>query len=439
MRSLLSVLLVASCSTPPVVSPPPPAQKGAAVAMPAHGERRPDRPTGPGAVEVGLTLERALDLAFSEHPALVRARAEVDVAAARLEQAGRWTNPDLVAGFENAPIDGGTFQQAEYLLGVAQSVPLSGRHARERDVGARERQLAEEEASAQLFEVRRAVHGAFATALYAQAVAELVGELARVAEQSLGLARVRLEAGDAVADEVARMRLEHGLAQREARRAETTWRIASGDLVAAIGAPARTIDSVAGDLDLALALPALEELVQRLDENPAILVAAARADVAAAQVDLAQALRVPELRLELLYRRDEATEINAFDAFVGVPLNLWSSGRLYVKEKRRALTAARADELAQRNALAGHLRRAHLELERAIEDLQHLRSEILPRVEELLALSSARHELGDILLDELLQARRELLKKRLEECALQREALRAFAELTPYLEFDGPG
>ncbi len=436
MRVVLSLfVLLAACSSPDLPAPPERIVEPALSRIAPGDEEVHGRATVvPESSE--LTLEHALDLALANRPNLARARAQVGEAEARARQAGLWTNPTLIAGVESAPFDGGSFSNAEMLFGLGLEIPLSGRPGRERDAAQHDRRAALQRTKVALAEVRRDVHGAFATALHAQEVARIFDELAAIAAEALFVAQARLDAGDAIEGVAARARMEHGLAQREARKAHGSRITANSDLALAIGQPSGEIRSLEGDLDSTLALPELASMLQRLEDNPAFLAATANSDAARSRVALAEASRIPDLRFDLLYRRDGSIDQDGFDAVLSLPLPLFNSGRARVDENRRALAAARATERATHDELVARLHAAHVEARIAFDELRLLRTDVLPHAEVLLELARTRHTLGDTPLDELLHARRALTILRLEERSAQRDSLHAWARLVPFLNDD---
>ncbi|MCL4788218.1 MAG: TolC family protein [Verrucomicrobia bacterium] len=52
-----------------------------------------------------LTLEQALEMAERQHPQLAEARAQVEAAAGRAQQAGALPTPELIVGAQQLPLD----------------------------------------------------------------------------------------------------------------------------------------------------------------------------------------------------------------------------------------------------------------------------------------------------------------------------------------------
>jgi hypothetical protein len=72
-----------------------------------------------------LTLEH-VEMAERLHPQLEEARALIEAASRRVQQAGAFPNPEAIAGAQQIPIGNGS-NQKEYIAGIAQPIPLGGR------------------------------------------------------------------------------------------------------------------------------------------------------------------------------------------------------------------------------------------------------------------------------------------------------------------------
>ena len=384
-----------------------------------------------------LTLEGALVLALETHPDLEVTRAALAAASVRERASGRLANPSLVTGFENAPFAGDTFENAEFLLGVSQSIPLSSRRSREKELAEQVRLGAAHAAGARLLELRRDVTSAFATALYAQLVEGLFANLVDANSQGYAVLQARFEAGDVIAQDLAQAELALAQAERDQQRSLSLARRAFAELAIALGDPGCEIQSVSGELSSSFELPAIAAFAQRLDEQPQLLAAQSSILAAETRVELARAARIPDLRLDLLYRRQGATDTDAFDLLVGAPLPLFRSGRPEVEEARHLLARARAAERSTRNTAEAQMRLAHLTISRALAELRFQEQEVLPRAAALLEVARTRYELGDTSLLEALFARQQWLEVQLDVLQTQRDVMQAWAVLAPYLRTTG--
>lgn len=442
-RSFLLVLtipfwLAVACSAPShrstLVSRPP-AEGASNLAQESPGARLhasaddPDRE-----VLAELDLETALAEARAQHPGLAAARAAVDAAVARANGAGRLPNPELVAGMEVAPLNSGsTTGDAEYVLGLSQAFPLGDRLESARSFADAQRIQATHELAAREREIERGVRGAFGTALYAQRVALLRQELLETSRRRLEVAESRRAAGELLRGDLIRVRQQRALDQIELEHSADLAEQAHVALANALGNRA-SVGSVSGDLEAALELPALDELLARLDSSPALLAVEASNDVARARLELSTELRTPDVRLGLFYRRQDATGTDTFDFGLAIPLRVYDSGRARVLEDQARVARAAALADSSRLELEAALRDAHARARHALRSVALLADELLPEAERRADAMQRRHVAGDVALAELLEARRALVELRLTQVASMHDALTAWADLAAFLE-----
>lgn len=380
-----------------------------------------------------VTLEQALALAEQHHPQLAEARALVEAAGGRAQQAGTRPNPEAVLRAEQIPFKDTPARDRQYVVGLAQTVPLGSKVAK-----AMQAELLEQEARARQLEVvrrdvRKRVHSAFATALYQEQAALIQSRIADDFNRTIALIKTRLEVGDAVPEELARAEMELARAMVEVRRSRSLREQAGTALVAALGAPELGIQSLAGNLEAAFAVPTLESLNARLAEHPELLAARAAQKVNAARLELALAERIPDVTAEVLYRRLEATRQNTVDVGLRIPLPFFNTGQGRVREARAETAAAEARSRFKQSELQAQLHTAHADLTTALANRRTLQDDILPRATTVLRAVEARHAAGDLALHDLLFARREWAAVQLAHLETLRDVMRAWAELTGYL------
>jgi len=426
-RILVLLLAAAGCAAGGEAAPP---RSGEPAPAAGAGAREPEAATDRAAAALGmLTLESAREQAAAHRRELVAARAELSAAIARAEGAGRFPDPVLVARVESAPLDGRTVDNAELVAGISQALPLSDRRGAERSVEAagvaRERARLEVESA----RVAAEVHGAFATALFAQEAERLRRRFADEGAALAAAVRARAAAGDAPADEEARAALDAARAGQELLAATRLRDAALRALAAAIGLPDAALDGVAGALGPTLALPDLAALSARLADHPALRAADADVALARAALELAREQRIPDVNLDLFYRQLGNADTPAFDVGISLPLRLFQSQAPRTREAQAQVDAAAARASARRVDLAGALRGAHARLASALEMQRFLREEVLPRHAELVRIEEARVRAGDATAAALGAVRRERLAGEIAALDAMREALASWAEL----------
>ena len=380
-----------------------------------------------------LTLAAALELAEQQHPQLAEARALVEAAGGRVQQAGALPNPEAVLRGEQLPFKDTPARDRQFVVGVAQTVPLGSRLTKARQAEQLELEARTQRLEAARRDVRRRVHGAFATALYQEQAFTLQSQLAEDAARAVALVKARLAAGDAVPEELARAEIEQARARMEARRSGTLREQARLALAAAVSAPELRVESLAGDLSAAFEVPSLETLAAHLAAHPELLEAQAAQRASAARVELALAERIPDVSAEVLYRRLEATRQDTVDIGLRIPLPFFNPGQGRVREARAEAAAAEARVRLTRGELQARLNSVHAELATTLAGSRALKQEILPRAETVLRAAEARHAAGDVALGELLLARRDSVAVRMSYLESLRDVMRAWAEISGHL------
>jgi cobalt-zinc-cadmium efflux system outer membrane protein len=381
-----------------------------------------------------LSLEQAVKLAERQHPDLAEANALIEAAEGRVRQAGAFPNPEAIARIEQAPFKGRTLDEAEYLAGVAQPVPLGSRLSKAKQAEQLERDRRAKELEVRRRELRKRVHSAFATALYQEKALLTQEEIAASANKVVATTKARLDAGDALREDLARAEMEAARAKVELRRADALREQAMAALTAAIGDPALSVKSLDGTLDTTFEIPTMESLAASLASNPNAALADADIRASEARVDLAKAQRIPDVKVELLYRRLQAEKENAFDVGLSIPLPLFDRNQGRIREARAEAAAAEARSRSTLNDLTFRMRDAHSQLTAALANSRTLKDEILPRADTVLKSAEARYTAGDSSLSEVLPVRRDWAAVQLTYLESLRDVMQAWAALTPFVK-----
>ena len=376
-----------------------------------------------------LTLDQALEMAESLQPQLAEAKAMVEAAEGRARQAGTFPNPEALVAAQQL----GGANSAEYVAGVGQAIPLGKRLGK-----AREAELLDREARARGLEVKRRdirkrVGSAFATALYQEKAYQAQTEIQQSTGKAVATTQARVEAGDALREDLARVEMELARATVELQRAESLREQALVTLAAAMGDAALQVRSLAGSLEASFEIPTLESLVATLSAQPESAQAEADIRARSARVDLAQAERIPDVKVELLYHRLEASRQDTFDVGLSIPLPLFNRNQGRLREARAEVAAAEARSRMTQNELTARLRASYLQLTAALANGRTLQTEILSRAETVVKGAEARYAAGDISLAELLPVRRDWAAVQLSYLESLRDVMQAWAELHPLM------
>jgi len=380
-----------------------------------------------------LTLDQAQEMAESLQPQLAEARAMVEAAEGRARQAGTFPNPEAILGAQQIPFSGSAANEREYVAGVGQTLPLSGRLSKARQAELLDREVRARGLEVKRRDIRKRVHSAFATALYQEKAWQAQTEIQRNAVKAVATTQARVEAGDALREDLARVEMEVARAKVESQRAESLREQALVTLASAMGDATIAVKSLAGSLEATFEIPALESLAANLANQPEN--AQAEADVRArnARVDVAKAERIPDVKVELLYHRLEASRQDTFDVGLSIPLPLFNRNQGRLREARAEVAAAEARSRMTQNELTTRLRESHLQLTTALANSGTLRTEILSRAGMVLKSAEARYAAGDISLAEILPLRRDWAAVQLSYLESLRDVMQAWATLSPYV------
>ena len=381
----------------------------------------------PSAPIENLTLHQALIIALQRHPELSEIVARIDASEARLQQAGAFPNPEAVGRIESAPLDRHTTSRAEYVAGISQPIPLGGRLSAAEKVEELASLQLSREREALALEVTRRVHNAFATALFASDLAQNQSNLLEDSEQLISLVQSRVDAGDVSSTELLRAQAEAARYQLDFRLATAARQKALLALQHAVGLslPVRSLE---GDLEEALELPKLRQLAA-LGTSPRLAAAEATLETERARLDLARARRIPDLNLDLLYRRLQDSRENAFDAGVRIQIPLFDRNRGRIREATAEIRAAEARLDRTRLEFHRALDEQQIELKSRSETAELLRQEVVPRLTEATRVAQLAYEAGDTSLSELLLARRESTLARLQYLEALRDLYKSWATL----------
>lgn len=385
----------------------------------------------PPADLVALTLEEAFEIAERLQPEFAEARAMVDAAEGRARQAGAFPNPEAIVGAQQLPLNGNN--EKEFIAGVGQTLPLSSRLSKARRAELLDREVRVRGLEVKRRDIRRRVHSAFATALYQERALEVQGEILQSAEKTVATTRARVELGDALREDLARVEMEFARAKVESQRAASLRYQARVALGTAMGDAAFSVNSLAGTLETTFEIPTIESLAASVGEQPET--AQAEADMRArnARVDAAKAERIPDVKVELLYHRLEGSKSDTLDLGLSIPLPFFNRNQGRLREARAEVAAAEARARMTQNEMTARLLQSHLQLSAALASSSALKADVLPRAQTVLQGAETRYAAGDISLAELLPVRRDWAAVQLTYLESLRDVMQAWAELQSFI------
>ncbi len=380
-----------------------------------------------------LTLDQALEMAERRHPQLAETRALIEAASGRAQQAGTFPNPEAILGAQQIPVQSYPVPDRQYVAGFGQTIPLGNRLAKAREAELLDREVRLRGLESVHRQLRKRVHGSFATALYQESAFQAQSRITAGLGSMVAVTKARLDAGDVIPQDLARSEMELARAEVELRRSESLRKQGLIALAAAVGDPDLEVKSVEGNLEVAFEVPTLDALAANLSTQPELQAAEAGVRASSARIALAKAERIPDVKVEALYHRLEVSEQNTFDLGMSFPLPLFNRNQGKLREARSEALAAEARVRNTANELNLNLRDSYVALTNALENLKTFRNQILPRAEIILKSAELRYASGDSALTDVLPVRRDWAAVHLSYLETLREVMLSWAEVSSFL------
>jgi outer membrane protein, heavy metal efflux system len=374
-----------------------------------------------------LSLGEALARSAKHNPELAVLDFEVDAQQGRVRQAGAHAAPEVGVLVENAFGSGGRsgFDSAETTLSIGYAI----------ERGARERRVDVANAGSLMLgadiQVRRLDIAAetarrYLDVLSNQARMEQTRSASTLGGQSLQAVQARVRAAKVPPAEAARAQAQLARLRLDEEHAEHELLTAKQRLAATWGSLEPDFEIVNGDLLSMPALQPFEQLRPRLQDNPLFSRFVNEKRLREAEMRMAEMRRRPPWHVTAGVRRFEDFGDHAFLLGVTVPLSSPSGASGARAEARANADAVAAKEVATRVQLDVELFALYQELRHAYAEVETLRVEVLPKMEEAARQSRYAYERGRYSYIEWAGAQRELLEaqRALYEAAADAHRLR---------------
>jgi cobalt-zinc-cadmium efflux system outer membrane protein len=293
-----------------------------------------------------ISLKGALERA-EYHPDLAAATAEIDIARGERRQAGLYMyNPELAGAAGPRYADE---REIDVELSLSQTIELGGKRDARTDVAGADLARVRALSARARQQVRWGVRAAYARALVARARVEATAESEKVAAQLAELARARLAAGSGDRLSVNQSLAEIGRARRQRLLAELAYERACFALSSAVGVAGSVKLEPEGELAPrpVPGAPVAALVAQAQKNRPDHAATLAATERSRADVELQDALAVPDLTVGVTFAREERANIGLVTLAIELPLWNRNQGR-----RAAARAAVRRDETLERYAAA---------------------------------------------------------------------------------------
>lgn len=357
-----------------------------------------------------LKLEDAIDRVLAANPSVVAERARLEAVEART--AREELPPPYVLGSEVENVAGtGELRgvdSAEATLRISRVIELGGKQAARRAVGRAEVDLQQHRLYTTRADLVRRTAGRFIEVLALQQRLELAEERVAQAQRTRSEVAAWVEAARNPGSDL--QAAEIALAEAELNRETTEQELSAARtaLSASWGILAPDFERVAGDLQALPGVESFEVLSGRLSAAPESRASRLQAETAVARRRLAEASARPDLDVSLGVRHFQDYRDQALVMSVSMPLGSRRRAGYSIDQANAELAALEARRDAEHIERQQLLFASYQELVRARTEIASLRTRMLPRAADALAMTRRGFEAGRFSYIQLAQAERTL-------------------------------
>lgn len=354
-----------------------------------------------------ISLQAALELAYSANPELAAARQQVGAAQGARQQAGLLPNPELSLQAEDTRSDSRT---SAVLL--SQRLELGGKRGARINVADYGVQAARLELEQRGNQLRAEVVQAFFAAARAQVALDLAQQSRVLAEHGLKVAQGRIKAGKVSPIDATRAEVQVAETRLQVQRALTSRANAYRQLEQATASPLGVGAQVAPQALSPGAAPPTATLLGAIDQVSELRLAQVQTLQAEAALGSEKAQRIPDLTVSLgsQYSREDRERINLIGVSMPIPL--------FDRNQGNVLSAARRADQAQ-DLLAAARWRVRTQAQSALAQWDTASAEtrafeqtILPGAAQAVASATRGFEMGKFAFLDVLDAQRTLIGAR---------------------------
>jgi len=344
-----------------------------------------------------LTMQAAIERATAANPTIAAARLRGPINLANLAVARERLNPEGSIELEK--------ETPKEAYGVAVPFELGGKRARRIDVAEATIRAGDAEVAATIAQVRNGVRRAYFGQIVAEQRLMILREQHDISIRTRDTAQARLDAGDVPRLEVMQAQLALAAVENEATAAEGTAAAARAALNALLAQPLNTMAVLSTTVDEA-APPGTEAALMLAQTASTELISLDRQiEAQRARIQLAQALRVPDLTPTFTLTRRAEPEFNyGWRAGAAVTLPLFTTHRAGVLVEQATLDQLTAQRQATLLRIQGEVTAAADRAQALRELFLRYRDEIIPQAQQVEQLAQDAYQLGQTGIGPLLLA-----------------------------------
>lgn len=359
-----------------------------------------------------ITLNQALSMALIKNPELAAFSWEMRAGEARTLQAGLLPNPEVEIEVENVggSDDRSGFDAAETTISLSQLIELGGKRAKRVKMAALENAVERWDYESKRLDVFTETTKAFVEVLTAQKRLALAEDFVRLSRRVLETVSERVKAGKVPPLEETKSKVVFSTRRIERERARGQVKAARKGLAANWGSVSPKFTRVAGDFEVIKEIPTLEQMIQRIHQNPDLARWKTEVQSRQANIALERAGRIPDLTLNAGVRLFEETDDSAFVFGMSLPLPLFDRKQGSLLEAHHKLTKSREAQRAIKIRVESSLNQTHQILSASYLEALSLNNDVLPAAQLAFDVAREGYQQGKFGYLDVLDAQRTLFE-----------------------------
>ena len=373
-------------------------------------------------------INHVLEVALSQSPSVMIAKAQEDAAIASVTTAKSYLNPQLEFGAGPSRYRAGTNQTKDnWGVALSQTLEFS-------DVRRARREIAESGVKTAGFtsdlirlELKVRVKNAFYNVLQKQEVLKLVEADQQLLQTVRDRVKLKTDVGVSPKYELIKAETELLAAQRDFQAALVRVVEAKALLKGLVGDGLASEFELSGHLPLGETLPRLDALRNQVSQSPYLEQVRAAAEIAEAKLKLEESLRNPGLTLKAGIEQDP--DLLQYRLGLAIPLPLWTNREGQIAEASANIRQAQAQLGERQLGLSRDLETAYQRYLIAQGQVNAFETGLLEQAQSVLKVAEAAYKFGERGILEYLDAQRTYRSVRKDYLAARYDYVAAMLEI----------
>lgn len=359
-----------------------------------------------------LTLGQALQRVLQNNPELAAFSKEMVAYEGTKLQAGLLRNPEFSIGAESFDSSDPGIERFTTFR-ISQLIELGGKRSARVNVATLGQEIAGQAYAAKRLEVLARTANAFVDVLENQEQVKVMDDTLRLMQRAMNTVVKRVEAGKAPPIEATRSKVALSAATIELEQARRNLSAVRAKLALLWGEAKPQFSQALGELEAFVEIPGFDQLVSRLEENPAILQSIKNVAQHEAIVELQKANKIPDVTLGAGVQRYLGIDKTTAVLDMSIPIPIFNRNQGNELEARQRLNKAMDEQMSVELQLRTEFVRNYESLLAAQNEIKVLHDEILPGAQNAFEITNRGYQLGKFSFLEMLDAQRAFFQNRI--------------------------